>query len=147
LLNYCRERSGLDEEPNHALPPAIILSKEQACFMHPMAAQRDFQEQKGRLQEELEVAGQEVIFYPKFHCELNFIEKIWCSCKAYTRDYYTFTIQGLQKILPEAIKSVSTATINRYYHRCMSTFDVYFTGHTCGSMWLHNLVFHKPFCI
>jgi hypothetical protein len=32
-----------------------------------MAAQRDFQEQKGRLQEELEAAGQEVIFYPKFH--------------------------------------------------------------------------------
>jgi hypothetical protein len=32
-----------------------------------MAAQRDFQEQKGRLQEELEAADQEVIFYPKFH--------------------------------------------------------------------------------
>jgi hypothetical protein len=29
-----------------------------------MAAPRDFQEQKGRLQEELEAAGQEVIFFP-----------------------------------------------------------------------------------
>jgi hypothetical protein len=35
-----------------------------------MAAQRDFQKQKGRLQAELEAAGQEVIFYPKFHCGL-----------------------------------------------------------------------------
>jgi hypothetical protein len=42
------------------------------CARTLMAAQRDFQEQKGRLQEELEAAGQEVIFYPKFHCELNF---------------------------------------------------------------------------
>jgi hypothetical protein len=39
-----------------------------------IAAQRDFQEQKGRLQEELEALGWELIFYPKFHCELNFIE-------------------------------------------------------------------------
>ena len=42
-----------------------------------MASQRDFQEQKGRLEEELQAAGQLVIFYPKFHCELNFIEKFW----------------------------------------------------------------------
>jgi hypothetical protein len=62
-----------------------------------MAAQRDFQEQKGRLQEELEAAGREVIFYPKFHYELNFIENFWCSCKAYTRDHCTFTIKAYEK--------------------------------------------------
>jgi hypothetical protein len=99
------------------------------CFARTlMATQRDFQGQKGRLQEEHEAAGQEVIFYPKFHCKLNFIKKIWCSCKAYTRDHCTFTIQGLRKILPEAIKSVSTVTINQYYHRCMRTLDAYFTS-------------------
>jgi hypothetical protein len=84
-----------------------------------MATQRDFQEQKCRLQQEHDAAGQEGIFYPKFHYELNFIEHFWCSCKAYTRDHCTFTTQGLPKILPEAIKSVSTTIINRYYHRCM----------------------------
>jgi hypothetical protein len=60
-----------------------------------MAAQRDFQEQKDCLQE-LEAAGQEGIFYPKFHCELNFIEHFWYSGKAYTRDHCTFTMQGLR---------------------------------------------------
>jgi hypothetical protein len=79
-------------------------------FSTPMAAQ-DFQEQKGCLQEELEAPGQEVIFY--FHCELNFIDKFWCSCKAYTWDHFTFTIQDRRKILPGAVKSVLTATINR----------------------------------
>jgi hypothetical protein len=97
-----------------------------------MAAQRDFQEQKGRLQKELEPPGQDVNFYPKFHYQLSFIEKFWCSCKTYM-DHCTFTLQGLRKILPEAIKSVSTATINRYYHLCIRTLDAYFTGHTYGS--------------
>jgi hypothetical protein len=47
--------------------------KDRCCATTTMAAQKDFREQKGRLQEELEAAGQEIIFYPKFHCELNFI--------------------------------------------------------------------------
>jgi hypothetical protein len=33
-----------------------------------------FLKSKGWLQEEVEVAGHHVLFYPKFHCELNFIE-------------------------------------------------------------------------
>jgi hypothetical protein len=38
----------------------------------PPCIQKDFRQQKGRLQEEVEAACQEVIFYPRFHCELNF---------------------------------------------------------------------------
>jgi hypothetical protein len=44
------------------------------CARNLLAAQRDFCEQKGSLQEALEAGNQEVIFYPKFHCELNFVE-------------------------------------------------------------------------
>ena len=40
-----------------------------------MGKQLDFQAQRGRLQEEVEATGNLVIFYPKFHCELNFIER------------------------------------------------------------------------
>jgi hypothetical protein len=34
-------------------------------------AARDFKEQEGLLQEELESRGQKMIFYPKFHRELS----------------------------------------------------------------------------
>ena len=40
-----------------------------------MSKQPDFREKRGRLQEEVEATGNLVIFYPKFHYELNFIER------------------------------------------------------------------------
>ena len=61
-----------------------------------MASQRDFQEQKGRLEEELQAAGQLVIFYSKFHRELNFIERFWCAVKWYTRENCKYTLAGLR---------------------------------------------------
>jgi len=57
-------RSGCD--------PSIVGG---CCGRVVLAQERDFQEQKGHLQEELEASGQRVIFYPKFHCELNPIER------------------------------------------------------------------------
>ena len=39
-----------------------------------LAAERVFREQKGRLQEEIEARGHKVIFFHKFHCELNLTE-------------------------------------------------------------------------
>ena len=48
-----------------------------------MANEPDFRNHKGRLEEELENRSQLVIFYPEFHCELNFIKRYWCGCKWY----------------------------------------------------------------
>ncbi len=39
-----------------------------------MSEQPDFLAQKGQLEEVIVVAGHQVIFYPKFYCELNYIE-------------------------------------------------------------------------
>lgn len=37
----------------------------------------DFIIQKGAIEELIENAGHKCIFFPKFYCELNFIEKYW----------------------------------------------------------------------
>jgi hypothetical protein len=49
--------------------------EEGCCAVRVLSQQRDFKEQKGCLEEELRALHHEVIFYPKFHCELNFIER------------------------------------------------------------------------
>ena len=42
-----------------------------------MSLEPDFLAQKGAIAEIIERAGHKSIFYPKFHCELNFIERYW----------------------------------------------------------------------
>jgi hypothetical protein len=42
-----------------------------------LSLQEDFISQKSLLQEEIEKRGHKCIFYPKYHCELNFIEMYW----------------------------------------------------------------------
>jgi hypothetical protein len=98
-----------------------------------MSVQRDFKEQRGKLEEELEALNQLVIFYPKFHCELNFIERYWCGVKWYTRDNCEYSLQGLRTILPAALDSVSTAAINRHYYHCMRVLEAYREGIAYGT--------------
>ncbi|KAH8796800.1 hypothetical protein DL96DRAFT_1643617 [Flagelloscypha sp. PMI_526] len=39
--------------------------------------QPDFANQKSQLEILCELRGYKVLFLPKFHCELNFIEQVW----------------------------------------------------------------------
>jgi hypothetical protein len=48
------------------------------CAWEVLANEPDFQAQRGQLAEELEKLNEHMIFYPKFHLELNFIERFWC---------------------------------------------------------------------
>ncbi|RPA71955.1 hypothetical protein BJ508DRAFT_245125 [Ascobolus immersus RN42] len=95
------------------------------CARTLLANQKDFRSQRGKLEEMVTARGHKIIFYPKFHCELNFIERYWASVKAYTREHCTYDIQGLRKNLPAAIHSVPVETIYRYYMHCERVIDVY----------------------
>jgi hypothetical protein len=115
--------------------------KGRCCAKSVMAAQRDFQEQKGWLQEEFEAAHQEVIFYPKFHCELNFIEQFWCAAKWYSRENCEYSIEGLRRVVPDALHSVSSQSINRFYHRAIRTLEAYASGLIYGTKEFKNCVY------
>ena len=103
------------------------------CARALMAAQKDFREQKGRLEEELNVVNHLTILYPKFHCELNFIERFWCSVKRYACEHCSYTFEGLRTTVPASLDSVSPAEINRHYNHCMRILDAYSAGHTYGT--------------
>jgi len=51
-------------------------------------------------------AGHEVIFYPKFHCELNYIEYYWAVLKRYTREHCKYSFPELVKTVLEAMSPV-----------------------------------------
>jgi hypothetical protein len=103
------------------------------CARSLLGAQQDFKEQSGRIQEEVEAGGHEVIFYPKFHCELNFIERFWCLAKRWLRDNCEYSIGGLRKNLPKALASVSSVSINRFYEHCMRIISAYSSGAQYGT--------------
>ena len=63
-----------------------------------MSLELDFLAQKGAIAEIIEKAGHKCIFYPKFHCELNFIERYWGAAKNYARKNCDYSWAGLKKI-------------------------------------------------
>jgi hypothetical protein len=53
----------------------------ECCCHHILFNQPDFVKQKSALEELIESRGHLCDFYPKFHCELNFIEQYWGAAK------------------------------------------------------------------
>src|SRR6266498_5944037 len=100
------------------------------CARRIMSLQPDFLTQKSELETVIEEAGHKCIFYPKFHCELNFIEMYWGAAKRYTREYCDYTWNGLQKTVPEALDSISLITIRRFAQKSWRYMDIYRKGIT-----------------
>jgi hypothetical protein len=81
------------------------------CARDVLPKEPGFQAQRGQLAEELEALNQRVIFYLKFHYELNFIERFWCSAKFYPRENWLFSLG----VTEEALHFIPSAMINRHY--------------------------------
>ena len=58
-----------------------------SCYAHRvMSLEPDFLAQKSAIEELIENARHKCIFFPKFHCELNFIERYWRAAKRHLRE-------------------------------------------------------------
>jgi len=78
----------------------------------------------------INAAGHEVIFYPKFHCELNYIEYCWGAVKRYTRANCQYSFPELEKILFVAFDSVELGIMRRYTDRSKRWVMAYINGLT-----------------
>ncbi|PKY51387.1 hypothetical protein RhiirA4_424476 [Rhizophagus irregularis] len=92
--------------------------------------EEDFKSQKSQLQEEIEKRGHICIFYPKYHCELNYIEMYWGAAKRYTRENCNYTWSSLQKTVPEALDSIPLITIRKFARKSWRYMDIYRKGIT-----------------
>jgi len=95
------------------------------CARKIMASQPDFQAQKSSIAEVIESAGHTVEFYPKFHCECNFIERVWGEAKKVARDQCDYSFKSLEERVPKILKGISLAHIRRYQRKAWRYMHAY----------------------
>ena len=88
------------------------------CARRVISLEPDFLAQRGAIEELIKKAGHECIFYPKFHCELNFIERYWGASKRYARENCDYSWSGLQKVVPESLDSIPLIMIRKFARKC-----------------------------
>jgi hypothetical protein len=74
-----------------------------------LSKQPDFAEQRSWLREVVTKRGHMAEFYPKFHCELNFIEKAWTYSKHKLRALCDYTFVSLMENVPKVLKEMSVS--------------------------------------
>lgn len=95
---------------------------------------QDFQDGTTILEEQVRSRGHICVYLPKFHCELNPIELVWCQSKKYTRSHCNGTITRLRKLVPESLSMVSKDTIGNFFSKCRDFEAAYRDGHTCETV-------------
>ena len=102
-----------------------------------MSVQPNFLQQKCKIEEKIKAspngAYHKVIYYLKFHCELNHIEHFWCNSKDYARIECDYILDGLRKHILQALASIKNSTILRCYNRCWQKMQLYREGVKYGS--------------
>ena len=70
----------------------------------------DFRDEKTIVESFLLAKGHYVMFFPKFHCE---IERVWAQVKCYTRAHCNYSYVGLQRTVSPGLDSVDTHLIRK----------------------------------
>jgi transposase len=79
-----------------------------ACECEQLKKYEDFSSDGVSIVEEMITErGHMCLFIPRFHCELNPIERCWCHANG--------SIVRLRKIVPEGLASVSTKLISGFF--------------------------------
>jgi hypothetical protein len=90
-------------------PPAI-----DCCCRRTLYNQPDFVDVESLLELECKARGFRVIFIPKFHCELNFIEQCWGYAKRiYRLNPESSREDALERNALEALSSIPLITMRR----------------------------------
>ena len=98
-------------------------------FSYCLSQEPDFLSQKEWLTEVVETRGHEIIFYPKFHCELNYIENIWAFVKSYLRRTCTYSFPDLQAKIPDVLENkVEVPFVRRIERHCLRFMSGYRQG-------------------
>ena len=81
---------------------------------HTMGAFPDFSSQKTILEEVVHSRGHICLFFPKYHCEINPIERNWSHGKRVARQYVNGSIVKLREVVLSSLDSVTDEMMNEH---------------------------------
>ncbi|KAI8138818.1 hypothetical protein BJV82DRAFT_522793, partial [Fennellomyces sp. T-0311] len=92
----------------------------------------DFKAQKSALQELVVKSHHKFELYPKFHCEMNFIERFWGRAKREARMQCDYSFTSLERRLPSILDSVPLPMIQRFASKAWAYMEFYAEGTIVG---------------
>jgi hypothetical protein len=91
-----------------------VAGKKDCCCRRLLFTQPDFVNQKSYLEEYITSRGHICDFYPKYHCELNFIEQYWGAAKLiYRSTSKTTEMKEMERNVRECLDDVPHVQIQR----------------------------------
>ena len=73
------------------------------CCKRLLGSQPDFASEVSALERVVTTLGHRILFLPKYHCELNWIERYWGAAKKYARRHCGYTLIALRACVPIAL--------------------------------------------
>ena len=92
----------------------------------------DFRNEKPRIVTFLEQKGHTALFLPKFHPELNPIERVWAQSKVYTKAQCKYTFPSLRLTILIGLDTVTVDNIKNYHRKARDYMFAYFQGFVAG---------------
>lgn len=112
--NFFLKERGIDTDQMKAADMRLVLGNP-----------TNFKHEKNALEHLMLELGQWVLYLPKFHCELNPIEREWGAAKRCTRSHCNYTFPGLDRTIIQALESVQLDTIRKYFRKCREYMKAY----------------------
>jgi hypothetical protein len=93
-----------------------------------LASQEDFASAKPWMRELCASRGHLLDFYPKFHCELNWIERMWGYVKRQLRQQCEYKFSTLRDLFPCLLLAVPVDVCRRFYRHALRYTLAYGSG-------------------
>ena len=94
----------------------------------------DFKNEKSSIERFLLEERKHIVYMlPKYHCELNPIERVWAQAKRYTKAYCKYSIVSLRKTITPALESASLESMHKHFRKVRHYMFAYLEGIPGGS--------------
>ena len=98
-----------------------------------LAKYSDFRDEKSMIEHLLIEKGHVPCFLPKFHPELNPIERVWAQLKRYTKAHCKYSLLSLRKNIPHTYDTVTLENIQNHFRKVWHYMFCYLEGLTPGT--------------